>query len=159
MDHRPRPPGPLLHRRPRPGPPRPALKKKFAWSELRNAGGKVLSKETNWNFGPLTAYWDADPQREIIWKNKISDYRGEEHPPKIDGRIVNVADILGDWREELIVSEKGELRIYTTTIPATDRRPCLMTDPIYRIDVAHAAMGYTQVPMLSYDVASRKEPR
>ena len=48
-----------------------------------------------------------------------------------------------------------EMRIYTTSIPAEDRRPCLMTDPIYRIDVAHAAMGYTQVPMLSYDLASQ----
>jgi hypothetical protein len=31
-----------------------------------------------------------------------------------------------------------------------------MRDPIYRIDVAHAAMGYMQVPMLSYDMASQK---
>lgn len=30
-----------------------------------------------------------------------------------------------------------------------------MQDPIYRMDVAHAAMGYCQVPMLSYDLAWR----
>ena len=60
-----------------------------------------------------------------------------------------VADVTGDWREEIITSLPGEMRIYTTTIPAKSRRTCLMQDPIYRIDVAHAAMGYYQVPMLS----------
>ena len=30
-----------------------------------------------------------------------------------------VADVLGDWREEIITSVPGELRIYSTTIPAT----------------------------------------
>ncbi len=94
------------------------------------------------------------PQREVLWKGQLSDYDASEHRPRIEGRVVAVADILGDWREELIVSEGDELRIYSTTIPATDRRPCLMTDPLYRIDVAHAAMGYTQVPMLSYDLAT-----
>ena len=49
------------------------------------------------------------------------------------------------------------MRIYTTTIPATDRRVCLMQDPIYRTDVIHAAMGYYQIPMLSYDPASQPE--
>ena len=70
-----------------------------------------------------------------------------------------VADLMGDWREEIVTSVAGELRIYTTTIPAVDRRPGLMTDPIYRIDVANAAMGYTQVPMLSYDLATQVSGR
>ena len=45
--------------------------------------------------------------------------------------------------------ETGEVRIYTTTIPAQDRRPTLMQDPIYRSDVAHCVMGYEQTPMTS----------
>jgi hypothetical protein len=49
------------------------------------------------------------------------------------------------------------LRIYTTPIPATDRRVCLMQDPLYRMDVVVAAMGYYQVPMLSYDLARGKK--
>jgi rhamnogalacturonan endolyase len=56
----------------------------------------------------------------------------------------------------LITSTPGELRIYSTTIPARDRRVCLMQDPIYRIDVAVSTMGYYAAPMLSYDPASRK---
>ncbi len=53
--------------------------------------------------------------------------------------------------------DSRELRIYTTTIPAADRRVCLMQDPIYRADVVSAAMGYFQVPMTSYDLATGKK--
>ncbi len=129
--------------------------KKAERAFLRTASGEVISTELRWRFGPQTVYWDADPQREILWRRQISDFEGEVHKVHVEGRVILVADILGDWREEVVTSVNGELRVYTTTIPAEDRRPCLMTDPIYRIDVAHASMGYTQVPMLSYDMASQ----
>ncbi len=60
------------------------------------------------------------------------------------------ADVFGDWREEIIVSLPGEIRIYSTDIPAVDRRVTLMQDPLYRSDVAHQAMGYHQIPTSSY---------
>lgn len=44
----------------------------------------------------------------------------------------------------------GELRVYTTVIPAADRRVCLMQDPLYRIDVALKFMGDDQIAMTSY---------
>ena len=121
---------------------------------LRNSKGKVLATKDIGGLAPRAAYWDADLQREIIRGGRIEKYNGSPIG-KLTGRLVAIADILGDWREELIVSIAGEMRIYSTTIRATDRRICLMQDPIYRIDVAHAAMGYMQVPMLSYDMASR----
>ncbi len=126
-------------------------------ARLRSAKGEVLDDRILWGFGTHTVYWDADPQRELFRGRGIMNYGADDPLAKVSGRMVVVADILGDWREEIITSVRGEMRIYTTTIPATDRRPCLMTDPIYRIDVAHAAMGYMQVPMLSYDMASRAE--
>ena len=128
--------------------------KRYAWSRLRTAKGEVISEEDLGGFSPRVVYWDADPQRELFRSGRISDYGGDEMPPRIEGSMAAVADILGDWREELITSVPGELRIYTTTIPATDRRPCLMQDPLYRMDVVHAAMGYFQVPMTSYDLAT-----
>ena len=106
-----------------------------------------------WGFGPRVVYWDAAAQREIRHRGSVSDYGGGQLA-KIAGRFVAVADVVGDWREEIITSVPGEMRIYVTTIPATDRRPCLMQDALYRADVVHAAMGYYQVPMLSYDMAS-----
>jgi rhamnogalacturonan endolyase len=120
---------------------------------LRNSAGKVLAMKDLGGLAPRAAYWDADPQRELIRGGRIEKYNGLKLA-RLPGRLVATADIVGDWREELIVSVSGEIRIYATTIPATDRRVCLMQDPIYRIDVAHAAMGYTQVPTLSYDMAS-----
>ena len=131
--------------------------KKAAWSRLHSSEGEVLSDQVLWGFGPRTVYWDADPQRELLRKS-ISNYGSDETLQKIDGRMIAVADVLGDWREEIIVSVRGELRIYTTTIPAVDRRVCLMQDPLYRMDVVVAAMGYYQIPMLSYDMASEIKP-
>ena len=60
------------------------------------------------------------------------------------------ADLFGDWREEIIVTLPGELRVYSTTIPTSRRRVALMEDPLYRKDVALQAMGYLYPPQLSY---------
>ncbi|NQT36157.1 MAG: hypothetical protein HQ581_01630, partial [Planctomycetes bacterium] len=43
---------------------------------------------------------------------------------------------------------------YSTTIPAEDRRVCLMQDPLYRLDVCIQAMGYTQCPMTTKCLAA-----
>jgi len=129
--------------------------KKFAWARLRTCRGDVISDEDLGGFSPRCVYWDADLQRELLRGGRISDYGGSDMPPRVEGGLAAVADVLGDWREEIITSVPGELRIYTTTIPAADRRACLMQDPIYRMDVAGASMGYFQVPMTGYDLASQ----
>ena len=61
-----------------------------------------------------------------------------------------IADLYGDWREEIVTVLKGEIRIYTTNHPAKDRRVTLMQDPIYRSYIAHRSMGYPQSPVPSY---------
>ncbi len=61
---------------------------------------------------------------------------------RFEGRVIAVVDCLGDYREEVITSLKGELRIYTTTIPASDRRVCLMQDHQYRMGIVAQTMGY-----------------
>jgi len=123
---------------------------------LRSAQGQVIGAKDLGGLAPRTAYWDADRQRELVVGARISKYGADKPMARIEGDLVAVADVLGDWREEILTSLPGELRIYTTTIPAEDRRACLMQDPVYRIDVASAATGYYQVPMTSYDVDSGK---
>ncbi|MEN6302366.1 MAG: hypothetical protein ABFD96_06555 [Armatimonadia bacterium] len=91
-------------------------------------------------------YWDADSQRELCVGTRIEKYRGQALTNAIEGSQIAWGDFLGDWREEIITSVPGELRIYTTTIPATDRRTCLLQDPIYRTDAAHLTMGYPKPP-------------
>jgi rhamnogalacturonan endolyase len=139
----------------------PSRGKTLAWAMLHSAQGKLISQEVMGGFNPDAAYWDADLQRELVIDGRIFKYGKEKTPlAHLDkGQLVAVADILGDWREELVLSLPGELRIYTTTIPARDRRVTLMQDPIYRADVAHAAMGYYQVPMTSYDLQTSAKRR
>ena len=64
------------------------------------------------------------------------------------------ADVIGDWREEIITCS-GRAALYTTTMPASDRRVSLVQDPIYRYDLAHLAMGYAQVPSTGYYIAQK----
>jgi len=56
------------------------------------------------------------------------------------------ADILGDWREEVIwrTRDGRELRIFTTTIPTDHRFYTLMHDPVYRLSVAWQNVAYNQ---------------
>ena len=94
-------------------------------------------------------WWDADLLREIHAGGAVSKWKGATLA-KTQGSVQLVADILGDWREEIVTNAGGELRIYSTAIPATDRRVTLMQDPLYRNDVTHRSMGYPHVPMTSY---------
>jgi rhamnogalacturonan endolyase len=94
-------------------------------------------------------WWDADPLREIHSRETITKWKGAALGTT-QGVVQHVADILGDWREEIVTFLQGELRIYTTSIPAADRRVALMQDPLYRNDVTHRSMGYPHVPMTSY---------
>ena len=132
-------------------------KKAFAFGLTHDCRGKLIGDENLSGFGPRTVYWDADPQRELLSGRRLWKYKGDTLSTNIEGQFVAVADILGDWREEIITSLPGEMRIYTTTIPAADRRACLMQDPLYRMDVVAGAMGYYQVPMTSFDVATGKK--
>jgi len=108
-----------------------------AW--LTAADGRMLATGTRYNYTQPTIYWDADLQREVF-RDRIYDHDGgvlEARPER--GKVV---DLWGDWREEIIASVPGELRIYSTTLPAMDRRVCLMQDPIYRSYVTMSSMGY-----------------
>ncbi|MBN2105614.1 silent information regulator protein Sir2 [bacterium] len=96
-------------------------------------------------------WWDEDPLRELEDRGRIMKWKGNVLTSGIEGHVMLWADLLGDWREEIVtVTRSGEIRIYITVIPARDRRICLMQNPLYRIDVALKAMGYDQVPMTSY---------
>ncbi|MDF1570543.1 MAG: silent information regulator protein Sir2 [Bacteroidales bacterium] len=135
---------------------------KAGWNDsyMLAANGDYLARNegvpstSNWLF------WDGDLLRERLqydWRGSpekivshVEKYDGTSYPAQVEGKIIMVADILGDWREEVIATVPGELRIYSTTIKARDKRVTLMQDPIYRVDVAHASMGYTQPPVTSY---------
>ena len=80
----------------------------------------------------------------------ISYWKGETVVKGISGDIQMIADLTGDWREELVTSLPGEIRIYHTNIPAKDKRVTLMQDPIYRSYVLQRSQGYPQSPVPGY---------
>jgi len=108
---------------------------------LYSANGQLIKFSEEGTLNPRPVWWDADAQKEVVIGDCISDWGGKEIQ-RIDGRIVAVVDCLGDYREEVITALKGELRIYTTTIPAAERRICLMQDHQYRLGVVAQTMGY-----------------
>ena len=61
-------------------------------------------------------------------------------------------DILGDWREEVILRtiDNKELRIFTTTIPTKYRFYTFMHDPEYRLSIAWQNVAYNQPPHTSF---------
>ena len=69
------------------------------------------------------------------------------------GNACLVADILGDWREEVIVrvaGDNGKVRIYTTTIKTDYVIPTLMENLAYRQGIAWQNVAYNQPANLSY---------
>lgn len=110
--------------------------------------GRLLAREDLGGLAPIAVYWADGPLKMIAARGRIRAYRGAQLD-HYEGRVVAVGDLLGDWREELVTSVAGELRIYSTTIPATTRRTCLLQDRAYRTDVALAAMGYLYPPQVA----------
>jgi len=108
---------------------------------LYSAKGKLIEFKETGTLSPRALWWDADPQKEVIISGAIRDWGGEAMQP-IQGRVIAVVDCLGDYREEVITSLKGELRIYSTTVPTTERRICLMQDHQYRLGIVAQTMGY-----------------
>ena len=63
-----------------------------------------------------------------------------------------LADIFGDWREEIVVrsGDNASIRIYTTTYPTDYRIPTLWHDHQYRNAMVWQCVGYNQPPHASF---------
>lgn len=83
----------------------------------------------------------------------------------LDGTLTNngtkgnpslVADVLGDWREEVLVrtADSTALRLYTTTEPSDIALYTLMQDRQYRVEVARQQTTYNQPSYPSFYLAS-----
>lgn len=118
------------------------------------ATGERLGTDWLGTLSPRPLWWVDGPQK--VWSpfnygsRTIDLIRGRaEKIASLPGTIIGLADVVGDWREEMVVSLPGELRLYSTTIPATTRHVSLMQDPLYRSGVTMQAMGYLYPPQLS----------
>lgn len=71
------------------------------------------------------------------------------------------ADILGDWREELVMwsgADPSKIMIFSTTTSSAMRMPTLMHDHVYRMGVAWQNVAYNQPPHLGYSLAEAMRP-
>ena len=66
-------------------------------------------------------WWDGDLLRELHSHGSVSKWNGSE-VGRTEGAVHHVADIAGDWREEIVTFVNGELRIYSTSTPASASR-------------------------------------
>jgi rhamnogalacturonan endolyase len=114
---------------------------------LYSATGDRLSRDSLGELSPKAVFWLDGSNKVLVVNNTIYKWPREKIGA-VEGRIVAIADCLGDWREEIVTSLKGEIRIHTTTTPASSRRVCLMQDRLYRTDVAMQTMGYFYPPQL-----------
>jgi rhamnogalacturonan endolyase len=127
-------------------------------------------KPRSCNFG---VWWDGDLLRELLDRTTINkwDWIDESEKPLLtaDGCASNngskatpalCADILGDWREEVIwrTSDNQELRLYTTGLPTDHRLPTLMHDPVYRLSVAWQNVAYNQPTQPGFYLGDGSKP-
>jgi rhamnogalacturonan endolyase len=117
---------------------------------LYSADGKRLSDKNMGSLSPLPVWWDADDLKELNIGRNLFKYKGDTilH---IEGKVLMVADLVGDWREEIVTGLPGELRIYSTNIPAESRKVCLLQNRKYRLGVANTTMGYFYPPQLGLE--------
>lgn len=132
-------------------------------------GGKVFAATsgtdiTNTNLAVsvnFRVYWDGDILTELMdgtWVSKthvgspIFQAPGAEANNGTKSNPGLSADLLGDWREELIfrTANPAKIRLYTTTTPTNHRNYTLLHDRQYRLGLVWQNVAYNQPPHLSY---------
>ncbi|WP_162238998.1 MULTISPECIES: rhamnogalacturonan lyase [unclassified Rathayibacter] len=151
----------------------PAIPGQEVWAigELSAAGEPLSDTQPGTN---QSIRWAADMTTQIVASTTMQD--ATPVTPTIvtgdgtvllsaDGTVTNngtkgnaslVADVRGDWREELLLptADSSAIRIYSST-EVTDRKlTTLMHDPQYRVEVARQNTAYNQPSYTSYGLAS-----
>ncbi|GAB6011496.1 rhamnogalacturonan lyase [Viscerimonas tarda] len=130
-----------------------------------SAGG-VMSSATGLSVGTtsgtssnMACWWDGDLLRELQDGTRVTkyNYSGGGSTVLLDPTSVASnnstksnpclqADIVGDWREEVILraSNNKSIRIYLTPIATTYRFHTFLEDPVYRLSIVYQNVAYNQ---------------
>lgn len=113
----------------------------------------------------MAVWWDGDLLREMLDHETVSKYIPEERrcQPIMtmqdcsfnNGTKSNPClqgDILGDWREEVIVRTRDNehLRIYVSPIPTPYRFHTFLQDPVYRHSITTQNVAYNQPTQVGF---------
>ena len=123
----------------------------------------VAQYSKSYPFYNFRIYWDGDALDELFDKGALNNGKwsrllttGNYGHSVTYGSKANpllIADILGDWREEIVMfdyTDSTTVNIFSTTTATKLRVPTLMHDHVYRLSVAWQNVGYNQPPHLGY---------
>nr|WP_259320525.1 rhamnogalacturonan lyase [Bacteroides intestinalis] len=133
----------------------------WSWESkgLRNIKGEVVNPDIKTFSVNMAVWWDGDLLRELLNKNVVSKYDWEAGVCKplvtFEGAVSNngtkatpclQGDILGDWREEVLLrtEDNTALRLYVSPIATDYRFHTFLEDPVYRISIATQNVAYNQ---------------
>ena len=133
----------------------------WSWESkgLRNIKGEVVNPDIKTFSVNMAVWWDGDLLRELLNKNVVSKYDWEVGVCKplvtFEGVVSNngtkatpclQGDILGDWREEVLLrtEDNTALRLYVSPIATDYRFHTFLEDPVYRISIATQNVAYNQ---------------
>lgn len=135
----------------------------YSANNIYTCKGNILfeGKRPTLNF---RIYWDGDLQDELLDGTTIDKWNGSgserlislykfENSSSCNGskKTPNLcADILGDWREEVVLwnTATKNLTIFTTMTDTKYQLYTLMEDPVYRNAIAWQNVAYNQPPHL-----------
>lgn len=153
----------------------PAYRGFQVWSSATDGtydhtGVRISANKPSVNFA---LWWDADLCRELLDGTSLDKWTGNGTTRlvsfnnygavSINGTKANPslsADVLGDWREEVIYpsADSSQLLVFVSTIVATNRFYTLMHDPQYRLSVAWQNVAYNQPPHTSFYIGEDMLP-
>lgn len=145
----------------------------------RSVGTDLISSVTNtiaetapsgdgnalyWSHLNFRIYWDGDLGSEILdspgtaKEAAVWDFENGRLFTSSDCNMNNDSknnpcfqgDLIGDWREEIVVRCGTNVRIYTSGMDTNYSFPCLWLDHQYRQAMVWQMMAYNQPPHLSY---------
>ena len=126
---------------------------------IRNIKGEVICAAPKGLPVNMAVWWDGDLLREMLDHETVSkyDWTTQECRPlaRFEGCRFNngsksnpclQADILGDWREEVVTrtEDSRALRIYVSPFPTVYRFHTFLEDRPYRLSVAVQNVAYNQ---------------
>ncbi len=131
---------------------------------IRNVKGEAVDAEARLPIN-MTVWWDGDLLREMLDHETVSKYDPATHScqPLLvmedcafnNGTKSNPclqADIIGDWREEVLVRTRDNrhLRLYITPHETPYRFHTFLHDPVYRHSVTTQNVGYNQPTQVGF---------
>ena len=126
---------------------------------IRNIKGEVVCDSPKGLPMNMAVWWDGDLLREMLDHETVSkyDWTARECRPlaKFDGCSFNngtksnpclQGDIVGDWREEVVVrtADSKALRVYVSPLPTAYRFHTFLEDRPFRLSIVTENVAYNQ---------------